>query len=114
MMLRLLIAVLGCAVLGACATTKRAGPSVPESAVQVYNTTQLTPNQYTVVQHIWIDQAKSSFSYPTFDDVQAGVDAMKKEAGSIGATGIINVMCMDASGYKSGSLLCYGDAVKFN
>jgi len=58
------------------------------------------------------------FQIPFFDrwfsTVDEGILAMKEEAGKTGATGVINVLCMDAKGYKDGSVLCYGDAVKFN
>jgi hypothetical protein len=32
----------------------------------------------------------------------------------VGASGLLNVMCMDATGYSNGRLLCYGDAIRFN
>ena len=114
MTIRLFATLIACTALAACATGKSSAPLVPASDVQLYNTTQLVPSQYTVVQHIWIDSSKTAFSYPTFGTVDEGILAMKEEAGKTGATGVINVLCMDAKGYKDGSLLCYGDAVKFN
>jgi hypothetical protein len=39
---------------------------------------------------------------------------MKEQAGQAGATGLLNVMCMDGKGWNDGELLCYGDAIKFN
>ena len=38
---------------------------------------------------------------------------MKEEAGQVGATGILNVMCMNGDGWRNGRQLCYGDAIKF-
>ena len=110
MHVRLLATLIACAALTACATGKSGGP-IAASEVQVYNSTQLVPTQYNVVDHIWIDSSRSALSYPRFGSAEEGVQAMKEAAGKIGAKGIINVMCMDAKGWHDGSLLCYGDAV---
>jgi hypothetical protein len=108
---RLLAILIACAALAACAT--KSGPSVPASEVQVYNSTQLTPTQYSVVDHIWIDTGKSAFGYPSFGNFDAAVQAMKEQAGQAGATGLLNIMCMDGKGWNNGQQLCYGDAIKF-
>jgi uncharacterized protein YbjQ (UPF0145 family) len=99
--------------LSACSSApKQAGNA---SQVQVYRSMQLTPTRYTTVKRIWIDDLRSNFTYPTFDDEQAGIDAMKREAARVGANGIMNVICLDpSSGKAKGGLLCYGDAVKVN
>ena len=104
------------ALLGACATTEQQPAATgPASEVQVYSTTQLVPNQYTIVDHIWTDELKSNVSIPTFSTAEEGVNAMKQKAAAVGATGLLNVMCLDAAGYAAkGQLLCYGDAIKFN
>ena len=111
MLFRLLATVTICAALAACAT--KSGPSVPSSEVQVYNSTQLIPTQYDVVEHIWIDSSKSAFTYPSFADADAAIQAMKEQAGQAGGTGILNIMCMDGTGWSNGQQLCYGDAIKF-
>ena len=108
---RLLATLIACAALAACAT--KSGPSVPASEVQVYNSTQLLPTQYSVVDHIWIDSGKSAFGYPSFDNSDDAVKAMKEQAGDAGATGLLNIMCMDGKGWSNGKQLCYGDAIKF-
>jgi hypothetical protein len=108
-------ALLAAAALTGCASNKKtAGAHVPPAEVKVYNGTQLAPNQYSVVQRIWIDEWRSSLSYPTFATVDAGLEAMREKASAAGASGLLNVMCMDSTGYKTGRLLCYGDAIKFN
>jgi hypothetical protein len=87
---------------------------VAASEVQLYNSTQLVPTQYSVVERIWIDSSKSAFGYPSFDSADDGIQAMKEQAGQAGATGLLNVMCMDGKGWNDGELLCYGDAIRFN
>lgn len=114
MPIRLFAILIACAALAACATGKPSGPSVAASQVEVYNSTQLLPTQYKVVDHIWIDSSRSAFTYPSFGTADAAIQAMKEQAGDIGATGIVNVMCMDGNGWSDGQLLCYGDAIKFN
>jgi hypothetical protein len=112
----------GCAVLLACvALAGCASPGKQSKAprggaaqVQVYNTTQLVPSQYTVVQRLWIDGWGSNLTYPTYRAVENGIEAMREKAADAGANGLLNVMCMDATGYSKGRLLCYGDAIKFN
>jgi hypothetical protein len=102
-------------LLGACATGKKQpAASAPASEVQVYSTTQLVPTQYTIVQHVWTDEWRSNVSLPTFGSADDGVQALKEKAADAGASGLLNVMCLDATGYSNGRLLCYGDAIKFN
>lgn len=110
-------AFLACAALGGCAMLGKqpaSSPSGTGSQVQVYNTTQLVPSQYTVVQRLWIDEWRSNVTYPTFRSVEDGIEAMREKAAAAGGDGLLNVMCMDATGYSRGRLLCYGDAIKFN
>jgi hypothetical protein len=109
-----LVMLIACGVLMGCANTKPVGPAVPASEVQVYNSTQLTPNQYAVVQHIYIDTWKSAFTYPAWSKTDAGIQAMKDVAGKLGTKGITNVMCLDGKGWDDNKVLCYGDAIKFN
>jgi hypothetical protein len=102
-------------LLGACATgNKQPAAAGPASEVQVYSTTQLVPTQYTVVQHIWTDEWRSNISLPTFASADDGVQALKQKAADAGASGLLNVMCLDATGYSNGRLLCYGDAIRFS
>jgi hypothetical protein len=107
---------LACVALAGCASSGKqsAAPRGGASQVQVYNTTQLVPSQYTVVQRLWIDKLGSNFSVPTYRSVENGIEEMREKAAYVGATGLLNVMCMDATGYSKGRLLCYGDAIKFN
>jgi hypothetical protein len=109
-----LIAVIACAGLAACATGRSSGPSAAAAEVQVYNSTQLVPTQYSVIDHIWIDSWRSNFSYPTFRTSEEGVQAMREAARRAGASGILNVMCLDGGGRNQGPLLCYGDAIRLN
>jgi hypothetical protein len=105
----------GCLLLGACATgNKQPAAAVPASEVQVYSTTQLVPTQYIIVEHIWTDSWRSNISLPTFRSADDGVQALKEKAADVGASGLLNVMCLDATGYSNGRLLCYGDAIRFN
>jgi hypothetical protein len=114
MRIRLLATLTACAALSACAIGKPSAPSVAASQVQVYNSTQLVPTQYSVVERIWIDSSKSAFGYPSFETPEDGIQAMKEHAARAGASGILNIMCMDGKGWNDGELLCYGDAISFN
>ncbi len=102
------------ALLGACASTKQP-PAENTAAAQipVYNSTQFTPLQYQVIEHIWVDSWRSNISIPTFANSDEGIQALKEKAAGVGANGLLNVVCLDAQGYAAkGRLLCYGDAIK--
>jgi hypothetical protein len=107
-------ALAACITLGACATGKQPASSMPASEVQIYSATQLVSSQYSIVQHVYTDEWGSNISLPTFATADDGIRALKDKAAAVGASGLLNVMCLDASGYASGRLLCYGDAIKFN
>lgn len=101
---------------GGCASWWKE-PKAPAGAaekVNLYNTTQLTPNRYQMVQHIYTDNWHSNIQIPTFANVDEGVAALKEKAAAAGGNGLLNVMCLDARGYHDGRLLCYGDAIKVN
>jgi hypothetical protein len=117
MNLRSLALAAACLMLSACSmwpASKQPAATGPASEVQVYSTTQLVPTQYQIVQHIYTDEWRSNISLPTFANTDEGVNALKQKAADAGASGLLNVMCMDATGYSNGRLLCYGDAIKFN
>jgi hypothetical protein len=104
-----------CLLLGACATGKKEpAAGAPASEIQVYSTTQLVPTQYSIVQHIYTDEWRSNISLPTFPKAEDGLQALKEKAAAAGGSGLVNVMCLDATGYSKGKLLCYGDAIRFN
>lgn len=109
------VALAVCASLSACAMWKKDEVQPGSgSGVAVYNTNQLTPAQYQVVKHIWVDDMRSNVRVPTFGSLDEGIAALKDQAAAAGGTGLINTMCMDASGYGAGRLLCYGDAIRLN
>ena len=109
------VALLACFSLIGCASGNKAtGGRVPASEVKVYNNTQLAPTQYTIVQRVWIDEWRSNVTYPSFGTTEDGIQAMREKASAAGASGLVNVMCLDATGYKNGRLICYGDAIRFN
>jgi hypothetical protein len=108
-------AVLAGTLLGGCAAWKE--PAAPPGAAEkvgIYNTTQMTPDRYKIIQHIWVDDWHSNIKVPTFRTPDEGVDALKRRAAAVGGTGLVNVMCLDARGYEGGRVLCYGDAIKMN
>lgn len=112
MSLRLLVCVLiAGAMLNGCAT--RSAPA-PSTEVPVYLNTQLMPSQYTVRERLWTDSWRSNLTYPSFGSADAGLQALSRDAAGHGANGLVNVMCLDARGWKNGRLLCYGDAFTFN
>jgi len=113
--LKTVVALVACASLGACAMWKKDEVQPGSgSGVALYNVNQLTPAQYEVIKHIWTDDLRSNVQVPTFGSVDEGIAALKDQAAAAGGTGLINTMCLDATGYEAGRLLCYGDAIRLN
>jgi len=108
----LLAGVAGCASQG----KPPSKASVPASDIKVYQTTDLLRNQYTLIEHVWIDSWRSNVSFPSFKAEADGIDAMKRAASNAGANALIHVICLDTRSKSSQSLQlnCYGDAIRVN
>ena len=113
MLFRLLATLIACAALAACATGKSSGPSVAASRGAGL---QLHPADPDPVQRRrpHLDRLRQERVHLSeLRHADDAIQAMKEQAGQAGATGILNVMCMDGNGWSNGQQLCYGDAIKF-
>ena len=90
-----------------------AGVSSP-SAVQVYDTTQLSLGSYVVVERVGLSGWRSAFNvpgYPTEDEARGAVLARAADAG---ADGVTNLVCMSQSDgvFTAGGYYCYANAIR--
>ena len=110
-----LVAVTGC-VLGGCASVPQQGVATAATDVKVYEPSQLAASQYEVVRHIWVDSWRSAFWVPAYSSEAEGIAALRTEAASLGADGLIDVVCLDQGSSRWSSsagpaVLCYGNAI---
>jgi hypothetical protein len=111
-----LVVVALCALAG-CASAPQTGVAASASEVKVYGSDKLTASQYEFVRHLWVDSWRGPFWLPTYPSEAEAIAALQAEAGSLGADGLINVICLDEARLKwlwsSGpAFLCYGNAIR--
>lgn len=100
-------AVLACAF---CPGIGSAVAAEPEW-VTVFDATELTLDRYTVVKRIWTETWHSAFWVSTYDERADAVAALTTKAADAGADGVINLHCLNDTGWGSG-YFCYGLAIK--
>jgi hypothetical protein len=102
-----LVAFASTAVLSACASTK-AGD------VKIYSPAELERGKYETVARIWVESSRTAFWVPSYSSRDDGVAALKNQAASLDANGLINVDCYGDSGLFGGrnAYTCYGRAIK--
>ncbi len=85
------------------------------AAVRIYEAGALTPDRYTVVEHLWAESWRSAFWVPTHEESGAAIAALQEEAASLGANGIVNLNCLNERGgwfSSRDAYFCYGNAIK--
>jgi len=111
-----LVAVAVCLFPG-CASVPQGGVEIAATEVKVYGSGSLTVSQYEVVRRLWADSSRAAFWLPTYSSEAEGIASLQTEAGSLGAEGLINVICMDQvrsqwSWSSERAVLCYGEAIR--
>jgi hypothetical protein len=104
-------------VLAAGAGNAQGGVEVRSGDIKVYPTGELSVSRYEVVGRPWIDSWRTAFWLPTFPSAEQATDALKTEAASRGADGLVNVFCLDQGNWfwssdKEPAYLCYGTAIR--
>jgi len=99
--------VLGAAALASAMAQGGAGP-------RVYQVGEITLDRYTVLERIWVGSGFTVFGVPTRADEAGAIAALKEEAASLGADGIVNLHCVnDEGGFLGWSgHYCYANAIK--
>jgi hypothetical protein len=83
-------------------------------APRVYKVGEITLDRYTVIERIWVDSLRSAFWVPTHADERAAIEAVMSEAARLGADGVVNLHCLNASGGfpPLAGQFCYANAIK--
>ncbi len=81
--------------------------------LRVFDATELSLKQYTVVRRIWGDSWRTAFQVPKFQDAGEAVQSLVAEATRAGADGLINVHCLNDRGRGgNNAYFCYGNAIR--
>jgi len=102
------------AVALSCAFCVAGGSALAADAarVKVFDATQLAFDRYTVVKRIWTGTWRSAFWVATHDDAADAIAALTSKAADAGATGVINLHCLNDTGGWGSGYFCYGLAIK--
>ena len=104
-------------VLLAVASNAQSGGEQRAVNLRIYGPGELSVRQYEVVGRPWIDSWRTAFWLPTFPSADEAIEALKTEAASRGAEGLVNVFCLDEGHWawstdKGPAYLCYGTAIR--
>jgi uncharacterized protein YbjQ (UPF0145 family) len=82
--------------------------------VQVYDSTQIALDSYTVLKRMGVSEWRSAFRLSGYGDEQTARDALLANAAQVGADGVINLHCLSQTDrtFNSAGYYCYGNAIK--
>src|SRR6185295_179435 len=80
--------------LGGCASAPK-DTATPDAEVKVYRPGQIVPSQYESVRYLWVDSWRTAFWLPSAATEAEGTALLQAKASSLGANGLINVVCID-------------------
>jgi len=97
----------------AVALNAAAQEPVRGAPLRVFDATELTPDRYTVIKRIWVENWRSAFWLPAHNDSSAAIAALTAEAARSGADAVTHLICLnDQRAWLDRGYLCYGLAVK--
>lgn len=105
-------------LLAGCASTPSAEMAKRAAEVKVYEMDQTYGSPHEVVRRLWVGSSQAALQLPTYPTKDAAVAALRMEAASLGADGLVNVYCLDQGSStwwaKSSepAILCHGVAVR--
>jgi hypothetical protein len=103
-------------LLAGCAGMPQSDIKASGSEVRIHDPATLPPQQYEVVERIWVGTWHAAFWLPTYPTEKEAIAAMQAEASRVGADGLVNVSCLDqdrpASSSNTPRILCYGNAIR--
>src|SRR5262245_2376358 len=81
--------------------------------LRIFDATELTPDRYTVIKRIWVDNWRSAFWIPAHSDSSSAIAALTAEAARSGADAVIHLACLnDEKAWLNRGYFCYGLAIK--
>jgi uncharacterized protein YbjQ (UPF0145 family) len=103
--------------LAGCASAPERDVGKPSAEVKVYRGSELSPNQYQLVSHVWANSWRTAWRIPTYPDEEAAIASLRDEAGRLGANGLINVVCLNQgtsmwTQSADPGIVCYASAIR--
>ena len=84
-----------------------------QAPLRTYDATELTPDRYTVIKHLWVESWGTAFGVSTHRESSAAIAELSAEAVKLGADALTNVVCLnDQRAWFERGYFCYGLAVK--
>ncbi len=84
-----------------------------QAPLRTYDATELTPDRYTVIKHLWVESWGTAFGVSTHKESSAAIAELSAEAVKLGADALTNVSCLnDQRAWFERGYFCYGLAVK--
>ena len=111
-----LIVCAACALSG-CASVPQEDSERRAAEIRIYNWSELSGTPYESVGHVWADSWRTAFFLPTYPGEDEAVRSLRAEALSLGANGLVNVVCVDQNVPKKSAsaepaILCYANAIR--
>lgn len=113
------------AATAVCALVGCAGLPAPDSDQRAASLTSRTMSdlnaqgqRFEIGSHIWVDSWRSAFASPTYPTKEEAIAALRAEAASRGADGLLDIVCLNQgqppwSSSTTPSILCYSNGIRF-
>ncbi|MEK6593775.1 MAG: hypothetical protein AABZ67_11920 [Pseudomonadota bacterium] len=99
-----------------CSAPAVAAPEAARSAdsVRIYDPADLNLGRYEILRRLWVESWRSAFGVPRHASADAAVAELKTAAASLGADGLINVVCVPDQGWwlRKENVFCYALAIR--
>ena len=88
--------------------------SLAGERVQVYDSTQIALDSYTVIKRMGVSDWKSAFRIAGYSDEAQAREALLAQAAQVGADGVVNLHCLSQTDrvWNPAGYYCYGNAIK--
>jgi len=101
------------AVLCCFAGNAAAQDLLRSAPLRIFDATELTPDRYTVVKRLWVENWRSAFGIRAHGDSSAAIAALSAEAERLGADALTHLTCLnDDRAWLNRGYFCYGLAIK--
>lgn len=112
MNMRKLHCIIVAALLSIASMSVTAQDRAEKPPIRVFDAGELALEQYQVIKRIWSGTWHSAFWVSNHDDAAAAIAAVTSLAADAGADGVVNLHCLNESGFWSSGYFCYGLAIK--
>jgi hypothetical protein len=99
-----------------CSVPALAAPGEARTAdsIKIFDPADLNLSRYEILKRLWVESGRSAFEVPRHADAAAAIAEMKTAAASLGADGLINVVCVPEEAWwlRKANVFCYALAIR--